>query len=66
MMTSLRVIRALSALRMIALGNEQTRRLAMLARREDLADIGTTDDRLERFRPKLDRPSPARISSIRS
>ena len=48
-----------------ALGDEQTRRLAVLARREDVADFGAADDRLERLGPELP-AMPARISSVSS
>ena len=42
-----------------AFGDEQTGRLAVLAGREDLADFGAADDRLERFRPELARHAGA-------
>ena len=49
-----------------AFGDEQAGRLAMLAGREDLADLGAADDGLDASAARARRPSPARTSSVRS
>ena len=55
MITSSRVRRALSPLRMTPSSDEQARRLALLAGGENLADFGAADDGLDDLRSELAR-----------